>query len=667
MAIATDHNHSQYPLSPAPPVLLFAGLILWGWQTDFMGTAIVMGLLLESAYFIKWRIAFSDQEINHLADLSSVLLFLIIIYAFNRYSFEGIYKILALLPFPLFLLVLALRYSNRQGIKTSALFISIRRLGSDVQPHILYEIDVSLPYLFICLIAASVGNQKDIAFFVLSTLIIITALWQLRPKQFTLIQWLLPILCACGIAYLMQNGLRQLQEETEALFLSLFEQYGFKSRDPYKTTTSIGSLGRLKLSDRVVMWLQSDKKIDTPLYLREVSYSLYKYGRWYNPKTEFDFIQKTAHKNEWRINPTQQQTNHLEIGLYLDDPSAIIPTLDNIHSLAGKDLIQVETNRYGATRIEARTGWIQYHLGYSNQNAIDNIPTPQDLSISTNDSTDFKKIATELDLYEKTPQAIVATVTAYFKNNFYYSITQNQRYPKQAFLSQFLFNHKKGHCEYFATATALLLRSAGIPARYTVGYSVQEYSPWHKAYIVRARHAHAWVHYYLDNEWHLLDTTPAHWEPLEAADKTILEPLMDLIAWLRYQIISDDLKKHDERNDNNYLLLCLLLLLLTYLFFRLHHKKSPQTKQSSIMDTIFLQRYGMDSPLYPFIKKLEQQTDLRRLGETLTDWIMRTQTHDQTTNYIKLIALHNRYRFHPISDKMQDKQAMINQLKKLPS
>ena len=57
-------------------------------------------------------------------------------------------------------------------------------------------------------------------------------------------------------------------------------------------------------------------------------------------------------------------------------------------------------------------------------------------------------------------------------------------------MSRFLLRTRSGHCEYFATATVLLLRQLGIPARYAVGYAVHEATG--RKYVVRQRDAHAW-------------------------------------------------------------------------------------------------------------------------------------------------------------------------------
>ena len=79
----------------------------------------------------------------------------------------------------------------------------------------------------------------------------------------------------------------------------------------------------------------------------------------------------------------------------------------------------------------------------------------------------------------------------------------------------------------------LLLRQAGIPARYTVGYSAQEFSALERAFVVRHRHAHAWVLARVDGRWTTVDTTPANWADQEAeAARSPLGVLVDLLSWI---------------------------------------------------------------------------------------------------------------------------------------
>jgi protein-glutamine gamma-glutamyltransferase len=76
-------------------------------------------------------------------------------------------------------------------------------------------------------------------------------------------------------------------------------------------------------------------------------------------------------------------------------------------------------------------------------------------------------------------------------------------------VEDFLFNRKEGHCEYFASALALMLRSVGIPSRLVSGFKGAE--PLSDGvWQVQDRHAHAWVEAWTGNNvWVTLDATPA--------------------------------------------------------------------------------------------------------------------------------------------------------------
>lgn len=74
----------------------------------------------------------------------------------------------------------------------------------------------------------------------------------------------------------------------------------------------------------------------------------------------------------------------------------------------------------------------------------------------------------------------------------------------------FLAGKQSGHCEYFATAAALVLRAGGIPARYVTGFVVAEKNDYGDYWIVRNRFAHAWVEAWDDDKerWVLVEATP---------------------------------------------------------------------------------------------------------------------------------------------------------------
>jgi len=78
-------------------------------------------------------------------------------------------------------------------------------------------------------------------------------------------------------------------------------------------------------------------------------------------------------------------------------------------------------------------------------------------------------------------------------------------------LSDFLFNIRAGHCEYFSTAMALMLRTQGVAARVVNGFLPGEYNEAADAYTVRQSDAHSWVEVYFPetNSWVTFDPTPA--------------------------------------------------------------------------------------------------------------------------------------------------------------
>ncbi|MDE3167024.1 MAG: DUF3488 domain-containing protein, partial [Acidobacteriota bacterium] len=76
-------------------------------------------------------------------------------------------------------------------------------------------------------------------------------------------------------------------------------------------------------------------------------------------------------------------------------------------------------------------------------------------------------------------------------------------------LADFLFRRRKGHCEYFASAMAVMLRTLGIPARLATGFQGGVYNPVTELWLVRASDAHSWVEAWIPGRgWTTFDPTP---------------------------------------------------------------------------------------------------------------------------------------------------------------
>ncbi|MDX2150124.1 MAG: DUF3488 and transglutaminase-like domain-containing protein [Bryobacteraceae bacterium] len=76
-------------------------------------------------------------------------------------------------------------------------------------------------------------------------------------------------------------------------------------------------------------------------------------------------------------------------------------------------------------------------------------------------------------------------------------------------LAHFLFDRRKGHCEYFASAMAVLLRLEGIPSRVVTGFQSGVFNPISGWHVIRASDAHSWVEAWLPGRgWVTFDPTP---------------------------------------------------------------------------------------------------------------------------------------------------------------
>jgi hypothetical protein len=97
---------------------------------------------------------------------------------------------------------------------------------------------------------------------------------------------------------------------------------------------------------------------------------------------------------------------------------------------------------------------------------------------------------------------------AFLQKECHYSLKPGRFRTKQP-VAEFLFEKKKGYCEYFASATAVLLRLEGIPARYVRGFTVREANRIGGHYAVREADAHAWVEAFVPGRgWVEADATP---------------------------------------------------------------------------------------------------------------------------------------------------------------
>lgn len=105
--------------------------------------------------------------------------------------------------------------------------------------------------------------------------------------------------------------------------------------------------------------------------------------------------------------------------------------------------------------------------------------------------------------------AVARAIQVHLQNAYTYTL-EMEAPPKDVDpVEHFLFNRKKGHCEYFASAMVLLCRGVGINARMVTGYLATEFSTATGTYTVRESNAHAWVEARDEaGRWRRFDPTP---------------------------------------------------------------------------------------------------------------------------------------------------------------
>ncbi|MGB8065242.1 MAG: DUF3488 and transglutaminase-like domain-containing protein [Candidatus Sulfotelmatobacter sp.] len=102
-----------------------------------------------------------------------------------------------------------------------------------------------------------------------------------------------------------------------------------------------------------------------------------------------------------------------------------------------------------------------------------------------------------------------ARIELYLKTRYGYTLVL-PRTAEADPVANFLFVRKQGHCEYFASSMAVMLRTLGIPARVVNGFRSDEFNDLTGSYVVRAKDAHAWVETYFPGYgWQTFDPTPS--------------------------------------------------------------------------------------------------------------------------------------------------------------
>ena len=134
-------------------------------------------------------------------------------------------------------------------------------------------------------------------------------------------------------------------------------------------------------------------------------------------------------------------------------------------------------------------------------------------------STQLRQLAHEVTAEAYSDEQKALALETHLRSSYQYSFETIIPYQGVTPLDWFLFDEKRGHCEFFASAMVVMLRSVGVPARLATGFSLGEKNPVTGFYEVRALDGHAWVEAYIEGMgWMMFEPTAFYPLPLPQSE-----------------------------------------------------------------------------------------------------------------------------------------------------
>lgn len=304
----------------------------------------------------------------------------------------------------------------------------------------------------------------------------------------------------------------------------------------FSDNVNLGEIGRIQQSSQTVAHIKVDNDThgiySNRLYLRGAALTKFDGVRWLNPPRQTEvmpyrfggqfalvgrnaqlspvverFAFGSAHNIvRYRVEMEPIGTN---IIFLLSQPRYVVGRFREISVDIDESVINQDRDRIVADY----TGISDLSQAHDSQLKTLLAPVPSELrerylSVPELDSR-IARLAHSIADGHASPYEKAAAIQSYLTTQFGYTLELPSSMPQDP-LADFLFHRKQGHCEYFASSMAILLRDVGIPSRIITGFRGGEYNELTQSYILRARDAHAWVEAYIPGAgWVTFDPTPA--------------------------------------------------------------------------------------------------------------------------------------------------------------
>ena len=285
-----------------------------------------------------------------------------------------------------------------------------------------------------------------------------------------------------------------------------------------------------------------------PGYLRESVFTTYLQGRWLTPESGSALEPADARADpdeiitRYILQPAvpSQATERMSVDVFVPrlltaiclpgTAATLYCPVDDDPMANANGMVHVDNStsaRYEIDVWPTESGENAFPLpdGFSNPDYLQ-IPTPLAPAVSN-------WVARCPGLAEApTPAAAAQCLENYFADQFTYR--GNIRHPSQPDPLIHFMKARSGFCIHFASATALMLRSCGIPARVVGGFVCSEWAPWLRRWVVRESNGHAWVEAWdaAANTWFLVEPTPGSGLPDPHRRVGIFRVVSDFLRFL---------------------------------------------------------------------------------------------------------------------------------------
>jgi hypothetical protein len=177
-----------------------------------------------------------------------------------------------------------------------------------------------------------------------------------------------------------------------------------------------------------------------------------------------------------------------------------------------------------------------------------------------------RKLAWQITAGETNPYDKAKAIENYLRSSYPYDLEIPAPPADRDVTDYFLFDLKKGYCDYYATAMVVLARASGIPARFVSGYAPGSYDALNAHYVVRELDAHSWAEvYFLEIGWVEFEPTGSLAEIVLVADDAAIAPAAAKAP--TEDAVSRRLLARFRLEQLGYFVLPLMIVLFAWLFY----------------------------------------------------------------------------------------------------